>query len=340
MAVEDLWQRRDGTRSARYGRGKRWRVRYRDFPARSFRTQQAARDWERELRDRAEQPHVQDVQAVQVGALLDRWLAGKRELSKSGQSGCRNGAAHCRPRWGGLHPSEVTTQAIREWVPTIQGAASLRIKTLQALHGALQIAVEEKIIGANPCVGVAYPKERPREAHYLTERQVSRLAVAAGRYGPMVWFMATTGLRIGEVIALRVGDVSVRSGRVRVRSEDVGASKGDARDVGVPPKVISMLDLGRSRSAPLFCGPRGGRLNYWRWRQEFDEAVWLAWLDGVHPHDLRHTAVSLAAQSGINPMVTQRMVGHKRPIMTGRYSHLYDADLDAAAIKLDNLIPD
>lgn len=350
MAVQDLWFKRDGSRTAAYGQGRRWRVRYHGV-SRAFddppRKQPSPKD--RPPRDAevfwakliTEQPCTAGSTQVTIDQLLDRWLATKGRLSESGQTGCRNGAAHCRPRWGSMRPDEVTGPAVEEWAAGLQGGASLQIKTIQALSGALRIAVREKMITENPCADITYPKERPREAHYLTEQQVAKLAWACGEYRPMIWFMASTGLRIGEVIALNVGDVNRRTGRVRVRSEDVGASKGDARDVGVPPKVIGMLDLGRRKSAPLFPGVKGGRLSYRWWRQHrFDPGVWLAWLDGVHPHDLRHTAVSLAAANGVHPMVTQRMVGHKRPIMTGRYAHLYDADLDTAAVKLDNLIPD
>lgn len=350
MAIQDTWYKRDGNRTREWGEGKRWRIRWhgydRSFPD-SGRKQVTAHDkpprvveaqWHK-VRATDPQKKRED---VTVGELLDRWLLTKRKLSKSGYRNCRIAAEESKAAWGDVLAAEVTAPAVREWVAGLGGSPSKQIKTIQALSGALAIAAEEELITKNPCADVGRPKEKPKEAHYLTEQQVGILAVAAGSFGPLIWFLATTGLRPGEASALNVGDVDVKRGRVRVRAEDVGASKSEtARDAPVPRPVIDMLDLDRPRSAPLFPSPGGARLNVHNWgRRHFRDAARTAGLAGIRPYDLRHTAVSLAVSNGEHVKVIQRMVGHKpgSNLTEGRYAHLFDRDLDRAADRMAELV--
>jgi integrase len=59
-------------------------------------------------------------------------------------------------------------------------------------------------------------------------------------------------------------------------------------------------------------------------------------LPGLTPHDLRHTAASLAVQAGANVKAVQRMLGHASAAMTlDVYAGLFNDDLDAIADRLD-----
>ncbi|MFV0430249.1 MAG: tyrosine-type recombinase/integrase, partial [Arachnia sp.] len=71
-------------------------------------------------------------------------------------------------------------------------------------------------------------------------------------------------------------------------------------------------------------------------RRWFDRASRAAGIEGLTPHELRHTAASLAVSSGANVLALQRMLGHAKPSMTlDTYSDLFDEDLDAVAEGLD-----
>ncbi len=77
------------------------------------------------------------------------------------------------------------------------------------------------------------------------------------------------------------------------------------------------------------------RLRNWR-RVVFDPAVRAASLSDVTPHDLRHTAASLAVASGATVKSVQRMLGHASAAMTlDVYSGLFDDDLAALADRMD-----
>jgi hypothetical protein len=59
-------------------------------------------------------------------------------------------------------------------------------------------------------------------------------------------------------------------------------------------------------------------------------------MPGLHPHELRHTAASLAIASGADVKLVQRMLGHKSATMTlGQYGHLFDDRLNDVADRLD-----
>jgi integrase len=87
----------------------------------------------------------------------------------------------------------------------------------------------------------------------------------------------------------------------------------------------------------LFTGPGGGMLRVGNFRRRvFDEAARQVGLEGLTPHDLRHTAASLAVSAGANVKAVQRLLGHASAAMTlDVYSGLFDDDLDAVADRLD-----
>ncbi len=61
--------------------------------------------------------------------------------------------------------------------------------------------------------------------------------------------------------------------------------------------------------------------------------------DGLTPHELRHTAASLAISAGANVKAVQRMLGHASAAVTlDVYSDLFDSDLDAVSVALDREI--
>ena len=81
------------------------------------------------------------------------------------------------------------------------------------------------------------------------------------------------------------------------------------------------------------------RLNNWR-RRVFAPACRLAGLEGVRPHDLRHTAASMAIAAGANVKAVQRMLGHASAAMTlDVYAGLFADDLDSVAMALDARVP-
>jgi integrase len=110
--------------------------------------------------------------------------------------------------------------------------------------------------------------------------------------------------------------------------------------VPVPRSLITDLAAacaGRSPDELVFTAPKGGVLWLRNWRRRvFDPAVEGAGLGQLSPHELRHTAASLAVAAGANVKAVQRTLGHASAAMTlDVYSGLFDDDLDAVADRLD-----
>ncbi|HET8601360.1 MAG TPA: site-specific integrase [Segeticoccus sp.] len=114
------------------------------------------------------------------------------------------------------------------------------------------------------------------------------------------------------------------------------------RSVPVPRFLtddLARLGAGKGPEEYLFTAPQGGPLRLMNFRRRvFDPAVRAAGLDGLTPHELRHTAASLAVSAGANVKDVQRMLGHSSAAMTlDVYAGLFEDGLDAVADRMDAL---
>jgi integrase len=231
------------------------------------------------------------------------------------------------------------------------------------LSGALEAAVRDGRLPSNPARGLLLPKVKKASKRYLSHAQVRDLAAAVeatgagiqnGRalgFGTLVRLAAYTGLRWSELAGLRVRDVDFARGRLAVAHTvvEVGGvlHEGDpknyeARAVPIPPFVLRELRShveGRKGDEPLFVGPRShswlrNRAFRRGWLTPAAAAIGQA---GLTPHELRHTAASLAISAGANVKAVQRMLGHASAEVTlNVYSDLFDDDLDDVATRLDH----
>ncbi|WBU36707.1 site-specific integrase [Homoserinibacter sp. YIM 151385] len=174
------------------------------------------------------------------------------------------------------------------------------------------------------------------------------LAGFAERDGTVILFLAYTGLRWGEMAALRVMDLDMLRRRVNVdqavtevgRELVYGTPKNHSRrSVPFPTflaEPLAELCVGKGPKHFVFTAPMGGALRNRNWRaRTFDPALKQLLdeypsLDPLTPHDLRHTAASLAISAGANVKAVQKMLGHASAAMTLLvYADLFDDDLDA-----------
>lgn len=224
----------------------------------------------------------------------------------------------------------------------------------KVLRLVLQEALREDAIHRNPADGLRVPRGVRTEMVFLTVEEVFALADAVANpprpashpqqhwpaYGLLVRFAAFSGLRAGEVAALRVGRVASDGSWVEV-AESVEEVHGQL--IYGPPKTYSrrrvdlpstlaaeMAEHRASRpadpAAPFFTGPAGGPLRHSNfYRRFFKPAVGRAGLeDRTRFHDLRHTAAALMIAQGAHLLVVKERLGHSTIAVTAdRYGHLY-----------------
>jgi integrase len=374
--VEDLWiktvRNPDGTSSKvpskLHGKGSRWRARYVDAQGREHSKAFARKSDAQAWIDNETAGHVTGtwtdpkLSGVTFGVVAERWFATKATRAPKTVAGYRSLLdTLVLPRWGDVALREVTFEDLQQWVTglSVDGSykvegkglsASRVIQAHQVVSQVLRYAVRAKHLPASPAEGVELPRKPEVEKRYLTHEQLHRLAVASGRFRTFVLMLGYTGLRFGEAAALQVGDVDLKARRVRVaRSVTYVTGQGlvegptknhSARTVPLPKFLAPLLktEIGdREATELLFPGRRGGWLTEGEVRWVFDPAAIAVGVDGLTPHELRHTCASLAIAAGANVKVLQTLLGHKTATLTlDRYGHLFPDDLDRIADAFDS----
>lgn len=258
---------------------------------------------------------------------------------------------HVRPQWGARTVGSIRHSKVREWIASL--ASTKSPTTVRRAHGVLaailDTAVRDRRIPSNPARDIKLPRRTQASRGYLSHRQVEALATSS-KHPNFVRFLALTGLRWGEATGLRVKHLDVARRRANIEENAVwvngtvrvGTPKTHERRTIVWPAVlddaVKAAIAGRKKDALIWSddgfqyrspsnSQHGWFANAVQRCQERDDEF-----PRVTPHDLRHTAASLAISAGANVKAVQRMLGHRSAAMTlDRYAELFEDDLDAVA---------
>ena len=240
-------------------------------------------------------------------------------------------------------PSDFTAMAKR-----IMVTKGLSARTAQAAHKllsqALRAAVRQGVIGSNPAdkVDAPTPQKKPVAALNAAEAKKLLAAAKADPYGALWTLALTTGMRQGEIIALRWRDVDLEVGVVHVREGKTPKARRS-----IPLTKVAMKALGRAGEGDdlvfttIATTPKGraGRplddRNLLRRWHAFSEATIGR---RTRFHDLRHTAATLMLAQGVPLKVISEMLGHSGiQITSDIYTEVVDALKTDAAARLDGL---
>jgi integrase len=232
------------------------------------------------------------------------------------------------PHFGTATLASIDTLAVREWIADLVegGLSSSRIRNA---HQVLATAVEGGRLARNPAAGVRLPKRIEREMLFLDATQVEQLADTIGpHYRVLVYFLAYTGLRFGEAVALKTRRLDLLRGRCEVveSATEVGSTlvwgltKTDERRMVRLPRFLAELLAEHLAGQPhgpedlVFTGPLRERKFL---HGQLKPAARRAGLpETLRAHDLRHTAASLLIREGGSVKAVQRSLGHKSAVMT------------------------
>ena len=235
-------------------------------------------------------------------------------------------------------------------------AADLSRASLKRYRGIVSAlmayAVRQRLRGDNPVRGTRVPESAAgREAWTIAPftpdelREVVAALVLRHPDGDLALVLGLTGLRWGELAALRVGDVlEVPRPALRVsRSAPTGYAErsttkgGRARIVPLAADAVPVVRrwaAGKSAGDLLFTNTLGNRLNGWAWKQLVH---WAEHSRGRRVHDLRHTAATIWLTSGVPLKTAQAWLGHSSATLTAdTYAHYLPDSADDHGLALLN----
>lgn len=231
-------------------------------------------------------------------------------------------------------------------------------ETIRAMHRllrrALQDAVRWSLVSNNVCDKVTPPRQVKFEAQALSAEQVKQLLEAAkgSQIEVLLTLALTTGMRVGEMIALRWDDIDFQDGSLQVRHtvsrvgkrfqpdglvENEPKTESSRRKIVLPHFVLEALKRHREQQAGVrekagagwqekdivFANHLGGFLERANINTMLKGLLKQAALPEIRIHDLRHSAATILLKMNVNPKQVQVLLGHSSIVITmDRYSHV------------------
>ena len=346
----------------------KWRARYRDDAgrehARHFERKVDAQAWLDEQTARIVRGEWADPRAGRelLSAYATRWQS--IQVSSPGTARIVDNALrlHILPRLGGQRLANIRrsdVQAFVKWLETRElrpatdsepartlSAGSVR-NIYEVLARVMDAAAEDRVIAISPCRRIALPKDHDDEVEVPTLEEIELVRGALGeRWQAVPVVLAGSGLRVGELLGLRLSDVdflrrSIGVERQRLQSNQIAPLKSRAsrRTVPVGHVVIEALAAHLASYPPagdgLFTDELGEPLTYRRWKRLLSDAAKAAEV-GVTSHSFRHFAASALISGGASVKQVQAFLGHASAVVTLRtYAHLWPGDEDRTRSVLD-----
>lgn len=291
--------------------------------------------------------------SLTVKAYLEDWFASKAdEVSERTLAIYRSELQHALPHLGRVKLAELSPLHIERMMRAVNGkvvqfgknpkrtlTARAANKSREILGNALSDAVRLGILPSNPVQRTRPLRHKEGEIRVWTAEQVSAfLEVCRGTKKPAPYYALfytalTTGLRVGELLALEWRDLDARTLSVR-RSAGSDGTKTAAgqRTLPLPSDTRQVLQAHRQGLANdgldgelVFPTSRGGMATRQIVRKSLHAWSKRAGVPKLRPHDLRHTYASMMIANGCNPAELARLLGHTNAAFTLReYVHFFE----------------
>ena len=263
------------------------------------------------------------------------WAGYRRNLNK-----------HIYPSLGEFNIQSITSDQIQNTVDGLKSrlAASTLHGVCRLLKSILSAAFRKEIISRNPYQDIKLPRVKTRPPRVLTQSEQVKLEKEVLKTGDLEHLLCLyTGLRVGELCALRWEDIDFENHSLRVtRSAHripmergirktrlvLGTPKSGSsiREIPLPLFLISMLQEKLSKEGLgngfLFKGAKEGFQDFRTLQQKIHRICKQLGIYGVHMHTLRHTFATRCLEKGVQYEVLCELLGHSSPQITLRhYAH-------------------
>src|SRR5215213_6704770 len=299
-----------------------------------------------------------------VGDYLKRWLKDVEDtVRRSTYEGYEYAIRpHIVPALGRIKLKDLTSAHLRSFYRDRldSGRAPATVHKLHVvLHKALKAAVADGLIPRNAAAGLKLPRITREEIDPLTEEEARRLleTVRGDRLETLYVLALNTGMRQGELLALKWDDVDLERGVLRVRRTLTHANKSfvlgepktkkSRRTIRLTEGALQALRSHLSRQLEemerigslyqpgglVFATTTGTIINPSNLRnRSFKPLLAHARLRPIRFHDLRHTCATLLLSRNVNPKIVSELLGHANVAVTlDTYSHLLP-DMQATAV--------
>ena len=309
---------------------------------------------------------------VQVSAYLERWLADavKHSVRPRTYENYDLCVRRLLPFIGRSRLRALSAEQIQFALGKLldSGMAARSVRQVHmVLRKALKQGVLWRLLVTNPSDAVSAPRPERKEMRTLSEDEIRHfLTVTRGRRDYGLWvLLVTTGLRLGEALALRWSDLEMKEGQATIkravqRQRGAGLvfvepkSARSRRTVPIPHETIDVLeeqrkcnDRDRQKAGELwnendlvFPTPVGRPRDSAYRSAAFHVALHRAGLPRMRLHDLRHTAATHLLTKHVHPKVVQDLLGHSTIAITlDTYSHVLPALAKEAGGHMSSLVP-
>lgn len=239
-----------------------------------------------------------------------------------------------RVKLGALRPHHL--QAGLDAMLADGAAPASVVKAHRMIAQSLSQAVRWQLLATSPAFGVSPPRAARGALRIPTAEEVRTLVAAAWEtpYGLPVFLAAMTGMRRGEILALRWPDVDLAAAVLRVRS---GKTPRSRRTISLPTSTVAELNRHRREQTErrLLCGPAwqdadlvidrgdGGPVHPDSLSHGFAELAERKGLAEVRLHDLRHSFATTLLAAGVNVKIVSEALGHASAAFTlDTYAHV------------------
>ena len=267
------------------------------------------------------------------------------------------------PRFGKIRVESLTSGTIRALLLDISDNPVTLNNYIVRLKAMLRWAYRNDHISSTACIDKlesfkepVQKKERSQNKSLERSELLAVLNEASDYYRPVIEFMALSGLRIGEVVALNDEDVDLHENVIRVnKTYDIATKKSTTpktlesnREVHIQPELARCIHSIRKTSnrnrlisrmtkmEAFIVNPYGGRFSYVKFNREFKELCERCAGKSLTTHALRHTHTSLLAEQGVPLETIARRLGHSDSKLTKEiYLHVTENVKKADALILD-----
>lgn len=317
-----------------------------------------------------------DPSRITVGEWLDTWLdefsTGIRSTTRAWyRYVCEK---HIKPTLGNVRLQQMSKAHGQMFVNHLledEGIAPSTAKTMRTVFSsALSRAAELELIRKNPMEGIkitaAGKTTASDEMKILDRKQVPAFeaALKAGAHHDIVMFALLTGMRAGELRGLRWQDCDLETGTVRISRQIVYADKaysvsvpksGHGRKIELPAAALALLKthkkeqlLQRMKKGAgwiddelsrdlVFRMPDGSHYKVRALNGAVKKAGEAAGIEGMSPHDLRHSFAVAALRAGTDVKSVQHILGHSSAAITMDIYAQYIEDMGkVAAAKIND----